>query len=112
MKSAAHTDSVGGSALPTPGAARPASFTSTEKTSTEAGAVDRRGGDAPVRSDGQPHVESAATVELEAAISTLSGCVQRWKVAHDALLAENERLRRERDDFEQRLHAYKSGEIT
>jgi translation initiation factor 2 alpha subunit (eIF-2alpha) len=27
------------------------------------------------------------------------------------LEAENQQLRRERDDFEQRLHAYKSGEI-
>jgi len=31
--------------------------------------------------------------------------------AFDALEAENRQLRLERDNFEQRLHAYKSGEI-
>jgi hypothetical protein len=35
----------------------------------------------------------------------------RFHDMYVALLAENERLRLERDDFEQRLHAYKQGEI-
>ena len=40
----------------------------------------------------------------------ISAAQRAWDEAFDGLLAELRQVRLERDDFEQRLHAYKRGE--